>query len=214
MQLEIVFASLDKTQADYDSYREKMTWDLAIPYGDELSKKLSAKFKVQGIPTLVILDAASGAVITTDGTDGVREDEDGSAFPYRPRSAWDLLGEAGHVIDAKDEKFDVSAGVRWWPRPPRAPPLSLSESPAVRALVQVAALRGLSAGVGLYFSAHWCPPCKGFTPELAKWYEAQTGPGGALAGKVRFAAGPIHSSFESLLSFRGSPSAGHHLCVV
>merc|ERR1719231_1950749 len=25
--------------------------------------------------------------------------------------------------------------------------------------------------VGIYFSAHWCPPCRGFTPALAKTYE-------------------------------------------
>ena len=23
----------------------------------------------------------------------------------------------------------------------------------------------------LYFSAHWCPPCKGFTPQLAELYK-------------------------------------------
>ena len=25
--------------------------------------------------------------------------------------------------------------------------------------------------VMLYFSAHWCPPCRGYTPQLAKAYE-------------------------------------------
>lgn len=31
------------------------------------------------------------------------------------------------------------------------------------------ALAGLEA-VGIYFSAHWCPPCRGFTPVFAKKY--------------------------------------------
>jgi len=32
------------------------------------------------------------------------------------------------------------------------------------------ALSNLDA-VGIYFSAHWCPPCRGFTPVLAKKYQ-------------------------------------------
>jgi len=34
--------------------------------------------------------------------------------------------------------------------------------------------------VALYFSAHWCPPCKGFTPALKKFYEEIQGQGGAF----------------------------------
>jgi nucleoredoxin len=25
--------------------------------------------------------------------------------------------------------------------------------------------------VAVYYSAHWCPPCRAFTPDLVKWYE-------------------------------------------
>ena len=28
--------------------------------------------------------------------------------------------------------------------------------------------------VGIYFSAHWCPPCRGFTPKLVESYEKMT----------------------------------------
>jgi nucleoredoxin len=40
--------------------------------------------------------------------------------------------------------------------------------------------------VGLYFSAHWCPPCKAFTPKAAATYE-----------KVKAAGKPYEMVFVS-----------------
>jgi len=37
--------------------------------------------------------------------------------------------------------------------------------------VDVADLKGAGKVIGLYFSAHWCPPCKGFTPVLVETYK-------------------------------------------
>ena len=42
-------------------------------------------------------------------------------------------------------------------------------------------IEGEGKVLGLYFSAHWCPPCRGFTPQLAKWYTELKS--GALADK-------------------------------
>ncbi|XP_063969263.1 nucleoredoxin-like [Lytechinus pictus] len=37
--------------------------------------------------------------------------------------------------------------------------------------VDTSTLVGSGRYVGIYFSAHWCPPCRMFTPVLAKFYK-------------------------------------------
>ena len=36
--------------------------------------------------------------------------------------------------------------------------------------VPVSSLKGEDKVLGLFFSAHWCPPCRVFTPNLTDWY--------------------------------------------
>jgi len=136
--LEIVFVSSDRDEAAFKEYAGEQPW-LSLPY-DQRAKKdeLSKKYKVQGIPSFVIIDP-EGKTITTDGRSAVSQDPTGTEFPWIPKTMKEILSAAKLV------KGDGSA-------------VTMSE-----------ATLGKKA-LGLYFSAHWCPPCRGFTPKLAEWY--------------------------------------------
>ena len=134
--LEVVFVSSDKDQDAFDNYFGEQPWK-ALPF-DERAKKddLSKRFKVQGIPTFIILDA-DGQVINKDGRSAVSGDPTGQDFPWKPPTFAEALGES--FVGQDGEKLGKSA---------------------VEGKV-----------LGIYFSAHWCPPCKMFTPKLAQWYK-------------------------------------------
>ncbi|XP_071110864.1 nucleoredoxin-like [Haliotis cracherodii] len=134
--LEIVFVSWDKDLACFTEYFSTMPW-LALPYQDRDRKaKLVKKFRVQGIPKLVLLDGETGKVITVDGFNHVQEDEAGNGFPWKLKPFHDVM--KGKLLHEKEE-------------------------------IDASILKGKV--VGLYFSAHWCPPCRHFTPELLRLYE-------------------------------------------
>jgi len=137
--LEIVFVSSDRDQAAFDEYFGEMPF-LALPYEARDKKNaLSKKFKVQGIPTLVILDGKTGETITTDGREAVMEDLAGENFPWKPPAFWDALGSE-FLSGTDGETVDVDE------------------------------IKGAGKYIGLYFSAHWCPPCRQFTPMLVDAY--------------------------------------------
>lgn len=88
---EIVFASSDKSQEQFDEYfKHNMSW-LAFPYNDSRIAKASAKFKVAGIPTLVILDG-EGNLITSEGRAKVSSDPAGAGFPWVPPTMDEACG--------------------------------------------------------------------------------------------------------------------------
>ena len=51
--------------------------------------------------------------------------------------------------------------------------------------------------LGLYFSAHWCPPCRAFTPTLADWYNNfKKGPNGSKFDIVFVSSDRDDSAFD------------------
>ncbi|CAE7731962.1 unnamed protein product, partial [Symbiodinium microadriaticum] len=68
--LEIVFISRDRSQEECSEYFESMPWT-AIPYGSHEGEKLAKKFKVKGIPSLIILNGATGCLKSLRGRDDV-----------------------------------------------------------------------------------------------------------------------------------------------
>jgi nucleoredoxin len=101
-----------------------------------LQAALSKKFKVQGIPTLVFVNAATGDLITKNGRNIVGDDPQGKNFPWTPEPF-------DKIINGQFTNKD-GASITWEDCKDKT--------------------------VGLYFSAHWCPPCRGFTPQLATFY--------------------------------------------
>lgn len=118
---------------------------LALPFSDRaLKNSLSKEFEVKGIPSLVLLDGSTGELITKQGRKAVSGNvvEEFPFDSYRPlfTKGASLLQQLGDTLVGKDGNLDTKT-----------------------------ALAGKDA-VGIYFSAHWCPPCRGFTPTLGQKY--------------------------------------------
>jgi len=133
---ETVFVSSDRDQPSFDDYYGEMPW-LALPFDNRDQKNaLSKRYKVQGIPALVVL-GPDGKLITKEGRSKVMENfEDCAGFPWAPMTLWEALGDSFLRQDGTTAGKEVLEGKT----------------------------------LGLYFSAHWCPPCRGFTPVLKQFY--------------------------------------------
>jgi len=92
-KVEAVFISSDSDESSYKKYFAEMEGFLSLPYVDrERKAKLSAKYKVQGIPTLVVLDNQA-QVITKEGRKAVMNDPEGKKFPWIPPTFAKAIGD-------------------------------------------------------------------------------------------------------------------------
>ena len=89
--LEIVFVSSDKNATEFQAYYSKMPW-LALPHNDEASapyrSQLAAGLRIQGIPALIVLDVATGLLVTNDARSDVSGRPSSSTPPGDVLARW------------------------------------------------------------------------------------------------------------------------------
>ena len=63
--------------------------------------------------------------------------------------------------------------------------------------VESSRFEGCGKVLGIYFSAHWCPPCRSFTPQLVQWYKNfKAGPNGEKFDLVFVSSDKDEGSFK------------------
>jgi nucleoredoxin len=92
-------------------------------------------------------------------------------FKVRGIPSFVILDSDGNTIttEGRDEIMSDPSGTRfpWRPLSKEEKQKQLLETLGSELVAKIA-----GKPFALYFSAHWCPPCRGFTPKLAEWYNA------------------------------------------
>ena len=72
---------------------------------------LSQKYKVSGIPTLVLLDGKEGKEITKEGRGMMLDDPEGTNFPWKPLEVSEILKDVKLINNKQEETpFDELSG--------------------------------------------------------------------------------------------------------
>ncbi|CAL5439715.1 unnamed protein product [Camellia sinensis] len=152
-KIEIIFISFDRDEEGFKEHFNCMPW-LAVPFDVNLHRRLSNHYHIDHIPSFIPL-----------GSDGMSMEEDAAAliadygtdaFPFtRERreelkamdDAKRLGGKLEELLAYEGRNYLISGHGR---------------------VMWVSELVGKT--VGLYFGAHWCPPCRAFTAQLTEAY--------------------------------------------
>ena len=72
-QCEVLFVSLDRNEEEYKHYYATMPW-LAVPYHDGArAQALRQRYRVTGIPQLVVVKSEDGSLVTLKGRKDLHE---------------------------------------------------------------------------------------------------------------------------------------------
>ncbi len=106
--MKIVFCSADRDEAGFKEYFGEMDGFLAVPWGaDHIKATLNRTFKVEGIPSLVLLDGKTGEAYNKDARGDLGEDPMGKAYPWKPPTFEEALGDT--FVNGQGDKVDAAS---------------------------------------------------------------------------------------------------------
>ncbi|XP_053383839.1 uncharacterized protein LOC123535689 [Mercenaria mercenaria] len=166
-KIEIVFISSDRDESAFKEYLSEMPW-VALKFENRDAKeKLAKQFGISGIPTLVILDKDC-ELRTKDGRSQVMNVKKESPVEWKiglAQSQASSIQKMPHAFEFAKELIVGKMALDILN--------TFGQGKLIRKGGKAFELEDLNdkEHIGLYFSAHWCPPCKGFTPRLAEYYQ-------------------------------------------
>ncbi|KAI9168654.1 hypothetical protein LWI28_000049 [Acer negundo] len=150
---EIVLISLDDDEESFKQDLGSMPW-LALPFKDKSCEKLVRYFELSTLPTLVII-GPDGKTLNCNVAEAI-EEHGIEAFPFTPEKFAELAAIEKAREEAQTLESVLVSGDRDFVIGKDGAKIPVSDL--------------VGKNILLYFSAHWCPPCRAFLPKLIEAY--------------------------------------------
>ncbi|KAK9117164.1 hypothetical protein Sjap_016111 [Stephania japonica] len=150
---QVVLVSLDGDEDSFKESLEGMPW-LALPFNDKTCSKLLRYFELSALPTLAII-GQDGKTLHPNVAELV-EEYGAQAYPFTPEKVAELEAIEKARKEAQTLESILVLGYRDF----------VIRNGGSKVLVSEL----VGKNILLYFSAHWCPPCRAFLPKLIEAY--------------------------------------------
>eukprot|EP01106_Pelomyxa_sp_JSP_P005270 TRINITY_DN1835_c0_g1_i12.p1 TRINITY_DN1835_c0_g1~~TRINITY_DN1835_c0_g1_i12.p1 ORF type:complete len:576 (-),score=190.46 TRINITY_DN1835_c0_g1_i12:66-1793(-) len=188
--IEIVYVPADPDEQAFTQHRALMPW-LSLPYEKEAADRIRTILDVPRPLWLAALDGA-GRIVNNESALMALVNLGAEAYPFTREQIAKVTKEKEErkkqaiadqnlelLLVTNQRDFVVKGG---------------------GAHVPVASLHD-SVMVGIYFSGHWCGPCRGFTPKLAAAYNKINATAPTAAGKKKNLEIVFSSSDKEVAAF-------------